>query len=140
MHPEEYLPLTTVGGLVIANDEDILLLRSKEWNDLYHMPYGQVALGEKREEAFFRVVKEATGLDVTYIEYALTVDSIFSEEFWKKSHFVMHEYIAKLSAMQDKTDIILHDEIDDFVWVPPFQAKKLPLTKETKILLNWLLQ
>ena len=140
MHPEEYLPLVTVGGLVVANDGDILLLRSNKWKDHYHAPCGQVALGEKREDAFFREVKEATCLDVINVQYVLTIDSIFSDEFWKKSHFVMHEYTSSLSDLQDKTDVMLNDEINDFVWVPPAQAQKLPLTKETKILLNWLLK
>ncbi len=137
MHPEEYYPQVTVSGLVVANDGDILLIRSKEWNDHYALPDGKVHLGEAREPALCHALKEKCGLEVVSVQYALTIDSIFSDEYYRRSHFVIHEYVCKLSALQTKEDVLLQDDSDDFVWVPPFEAQKLLLTKEAQVFIQW---
>ncbi len=137
MHPEEYVPQVTVAGLVVARDGDILLIRSHDWKDHYTTPVAKVAVGKTREQALVQSMKDSYGIDVEAVQYALTCDSIFSDECEKKSHFVIHVYIAKMNELQTKEDVLLADELDDFVWMPPFEAKELLLTKETKIFIDW---
>jgi ADP-ribose pyrophosphatase YjhB (NUDIX family) len=140
MYPEEYMPVTEVSGLVFAKDGDILLYRSPFFKDHYSLPLGAVHLGEKREQAFARVVQENFGLEIQNIRYAFTVDSIFSDEYLKKSHFVIHEYVAELSEFQDKNSVRLLSDQASYVWVPCMFALDLLLTKESKIMIEWSLR
>jgi ADP-ribose pyrophosphatase YjhB (NUDIX family) len=130
-------PLVTVGGLIVAPDKDILLVRSKKWSDLYSLPGGKVEWGETRQEAFQREVLEETGLQITNIYFALVQDCIFSKEFWEKRHFVMHDFIASLHPQCKKEDVVLNDEAYEFLWTNPKQALSLPLHHECRILIEW---
>lgn len=129
-------PIATVGGLVIAPDGDILLLSSKKWNDCYTPPGGKIELGESREAAFIREVKEETGLDVINIKFITSQDSIFSPDFKESRHFVMNDFIADLAPHHSKEDVVLNDEAEEYLWASPEKAKQLPLNKEFYHLLD----
>lgn len=133
-------PLVTVGGLVVAPDGDILLVRSKKWNDLYTLPGGKVEEGETREEACKREIWEETGLKVTHLRFAIVQDSIFSTEFWEKRHFVMHDFIAHLDHSCVKEDVKLNDEAYTYCWIAPQRAFTLPLHIECRLLIEWYLK
>ena len=130
-------PLITVGGLVIAPDGELLLVRSKKWHDLYSTPGGKVELGETREEAFQREIWEETHLKVLNIRFATIQESIYSEEFWQKSHFVMNDYIADLDPNCRKDQVILNDEAQAYCWVNPREALSYPLHQEARKLVCW---
>ncbi len=130
-------PLSTVGGLIFAADGEILLVRSKKWLGCYSLPGGKIELGETREQAFIREIKEETALTITQVCHAITQDSIFSPEFWKPNHFVMHDFTAKLAKESDKAHVILNEEADAFLWLSPQQALRLRLNRESIALLNW---
>ena len=90
-------PVAVVGGLVIAPDGDILLVKSHKWSDTYCAPGGKVDFGETLLAAFRREVKEETNLDIEKEQIAQVLESISSKEFWKKdAHFVMHDFIGYL--------------------------------------------
>lgn len=133
-------PLTTVGGLIVAPDGDILLVKSWKWLGCYSMPGGKVEKGETREAAFVREVKEETGLEVRDVQFAMAQDSIFSPEFYKPNHFVMNNFVARLAPGYGKKDVILNDEADEYVWVSPSEARNMSLNKEAYILLDWYLE
>lgn len=130
-------PLVTVGGLVIAPDGDLLLVRSKKWLDLYSLPGGKVEWGETREEAFRREVWEETHLKLAHVQFALVQDCVFSPDFWRKSHFVMNDFIADLHPNYRKEDVILNDEAYEYKWVKPEEALTLPLHRECAYLIRW---
>lgn len=132
-------PWVTVGGLVVAPDGDILLVRSKKWRDFYSLPGGKVEWGESREAAFIREIWEETSLKVTNVHFALVQDCIFPPEFWKKRHFVMNDFIADLDPTCSKEQVKLNDEAYIYEWVAPHQALKLPLHRECRILIEWYL-
>jgi ADP-ribose pyrophosphatase YjhB (NUDIX family) len=140
MHPEEYIPITQVSGLLFAKDGDVLLYRSSFLKGHYSLPLGAVHLGETREAAFQRVVHDGFGLEIEHVRYAFTIDSIFSDEYFKKSHFVIHEYVADLTEFQDKNAVRLLSDQDAHLWVPPQFALDLLLTKESKIMIEWYLR
>ncbi len=132
-------PLVTVGGLIVAPDGDILLVRSKKWHDLYSLPGGKVEGGESREEAFKREILEETDLKVRNLRFAIVQDCIFSAEFWRKRHFVMNDFIADLDPSCSKEGVRLNDEAYMYEWVSPQLALKLPLHRECRILIDWYL-
>ena len=57
---QQQYPLVTVGGFIVADDGDILLVRSKKWSNCFTCPGGKVELGETRQEAFIREMREET--------------------------------------------------------------------------------
>lgn len=136
MLTKEY-PLTTVGGLVVADDGTILIVRSKKWSNLYTLPGGKVEIGESREQAFEREIFEETALRIKNIRFAMCQDSIFNNEFHTPNHFVMHDYIADLADGMSKSDVILNDEAQEFLWLTPQEARLKPLNKELYRLLDW---
>lgn len=132
-------PLVTVGGLIVAPDGDIFLVRSKKWHDLYSLPGGKVEWGETREEAFRREVEEETGLAICHIRFAIVQDCIFSPEFWEHRHFVMNDFIADLDPACSKDQVKLNAEAYDYRWINPEKALSLSLHRECRHLIEWYL-
>jgi 8-oxo-dGTP diphosphatase len=130
-------PLATVGGLIVAPDGDILVVKSKKWIDCYALPGGKIELGETREQAFIREIKEETNLSVENVIYVMAQDSIFSPQFWKPNHFIMHDFVAQLASGCTKNDVILNDEADNYLWKGAQELKQMPLNKEAYVLLDW---
>jgi ADP-ribose pyrophosphatase YjhB (NUDIX family) len=134
-------PVVTVGGFIVAQDGDILLVQSHKWSDTYTVPGGKVDHGETLEAAYKREVKEETNLDIHDIKFALIIESISSKEFWKKdAHFIMNDYIGTLTPECTKSDVILNDEAQSYIWCKPQEASKIRLSHETNLLLNWYLK
>ncbi len=133
-------PLATVGGLIIASDGEILLVRSKKWSNLYSLPGGKIELGETCEEAFRREVWEETHLKLVNIRFTIVQDCVFSPEFWQKRHFIMHDFIAELHPNYCKESVILNEEADTYRWIAPEKAETLPLHQECRYLIHWYLE
>lgn len=130
-------PLVTVGGLIVASDGTVLLVRSKKWHDLYALPGGKVERGETRERAFIREVWEETQLKITNVRFAIIQECILSPEYWQEKHFVMNDFIADLDPSYLKEQVQLNDEAYHFVWASPQDALGLPLQCECKKLIQW---
>jgi dihydroneopterin aldolase len=133
-------PLATVGALILSREGEILLVKSEKWRDLYSVPGGKVEYGESMEEAIAREIWEETQLRVTHIRYAMNQESILSDEFWKRAHFIMHDFIVELYPDSDKHDVKLNDEAYEHLWIQPLEALKLPLHSKTRRLIEWFLQ
>ena len=134
-------PLVTVGGVsIVADDGDILLVHSPKWTVGYTIPGGKIELGESREEAARREVLEETGLHVKDIGFALVQDSIYSSEFRNTNHFVMNDFIARLSPQSSKDSVVLNAEGDHYRWIQPEKALELSLNKELYTLIEWYLK
>lgn len=132
-------PLVTVGVLVVADDSEILLVKSPKWNVDYTIPGGKVEMGETREEAAKREVFEETGLKIVDIRFAFVQDSIYSQEFKKPNHFIMNDFVGRLSADCSKDQVVLNEEGDEYLWIKPEKALKLSLNKELYPLIEWYL-
>ena len=126
---EQRYPEPTVGALIFNQEGEIFLMTSPKWQNKYSLPGGHIEIGETIEETVKREVKEETNLDVFDIQLLMVQECIFSEEFYKKKHFIFLDYICKTKD----TDVILDKkEGTEHIWVTIDEAMKLPLNSYTK--------
>lgn len=126
---EKKYPEPTVGVLISNQEGKVFLMTSPKWQGKYSLPGGHIELGETMEDTAKREIKEETGLDIFDIQFLMVQECIFSEEFYKKKHFVFLDYIAKVK----NTNVVLDGrEGTEYVWVTIDDALKLPLNPYTK--------
>jgi nucleoside triphosphatase len=130
-------PEPTVGALIVNKQGKILLTKSHKWFDKYTLPGGHIEVGETMKEAAAREVKEEVGLDVEVAEMLLMQEAIFTEEFWKRKHFIFFDFLCKSNNQQVKLD---GRELQEYVWEYPGAAFRLNLDSFTKKTLERYLQ
>lgn len=126
---EQGYPEVTVGVLVFNQDGKIFLMTSPKWQGKYSIAGGHIEYGERIEETAKREIKEETGLDIFNIQFLMVQECIFSEEFYKKKHFVFLDYIAKT---KDTNVVLDRREGIEYIWATIDEALKLPLNPYTK--------
>ena len=126
-------PIATVGALIFNSHGQVLMLRTHKWSGLWGIPGGKPKFGESSEAALRREVKEETNLDIDRIQFVLVQDCIHSAEFHRDAHFVLLNYTC---VAQDPTEVLLNDEAEEYRWLPPAEARALPLNTPTRILLD----
>ncbi len=107
-------PEPTVSAVIFNPKNEILLCKSAKWNNQYVIPGGHIEKGEKMEDALIREVKEETGLDVYDLQLVGVQESVDSDHFEEKRHFIFLDYTCKT----DQYKVVLNDEADEFAWVP----------------------
>ncbi len=125
-------PIATVGALIHDGAENVLMIRTHKWSDLWGIPGGKIERGESSEAALKREIREETGLEISDIRFVMNQDCIDSTEFIRPEHFILLNYLAKASSH----DVTLNDEAEDFRWVNIDDAFKLELNLATKVLLQ----
>jgi len=107
-------PEISVGGLILNNKGEILLVKSQKWPGInkYTMPGGHIEIGETIEEALKREIKEEVGLEIKPIKFLTFQEAIFSKEFFKPKHFVFLDFLCKPLTSRVKLD---NDELGIFV-------------------------
>jgi nucleoside triphosphatase len=134
--PEQQFPEPTVGGLVLNAKGELFLMRSHKWRDRYVVPGGHIELGESLEEALRREIKEETALDVFDVEFLCFQEFIYDESFWKRRHFIFFDYVCRTAD----TEVRLNHEAQEYVWVEPQEALKLPVDSYTRAAIQRYLQ
>ena len=129
IHP----PLATVGALIYNEADEVLMIRTHKWSNLWGIPGGKIKWGEPSVDALRREIKEETALDVADIEFVLVQDCIHSREFYRDAHFVLLNYTCRCAG---KPVVKLNDEAREFRWVTTEAALKMPLNTPTRILLK----
>ena len=127
MAKQQY-PEPTCGALIFDEEGKILLMKSHKWRNKYVIPGGHVELGEKIETALKREIKEETNLNIYNVRFICFQEFIFAKIFWKKKHFIFFDFACKTNSKKVK----LNPESQDFVWVSPKEALKLPIEPYTK--------
>lgn len=124
-------PEPTVSAVIFNPHGKILLCKSHKWDNKYVIPGGHIELGEKMEEALKREILEETGLNIYDIKLVSLKESIYSDKFHERKHFIFIDYICKT----DSTNVSLNDEAEKYKWVDIEQIEYYDLGGFTKELL-----
>lgn len=124
-------PEPTVGAIIFNPDNKILLCKSHKWDNKYVIPGGHIELGEKMEESLKREILEETGLKIYDIKLISLKESIYSNTFHVKKHFIFIDYICRT----DSYDVILNEEAQEYRWVSLDEIENYELGGFTKELL-----
>ena len=133
---EQVYPITTVGAAIYNSIGAMLFVRSHKWSNKWSVPGGKIDLGETGEEALIREIKEETSLRIFDVKFLTVIDSIYEEEFYKRSHMILLNYSCRTNA----TTVILNEEAQGFCWAKPASAITMDLNRPTKILVDFLIK
>jgi phosphoglycolate phosphatase len=126
-------PIVTVGALVFNDQNEVLMVRTHKWSNLWGIPGGKIKWGEESIAALRREIMEETNLDITDIRFVLAQDCIHSPEFYRDAHFVLLNYTARCVG---EPRVKLNDEAREFKWVAPATALSMPINQPTRVLLE----
>ncbi len=126
-------PISTVGALIYNSLNQVLLVRTDKWSGKWGIPGGKIEYGESSEDALRREIAEETNLEITEIEFAIAQDCINSKEFYRPEHFILINYICRLSS---EPDVTLNEEAQAFCWTSETEALQLNLNRPTRTLLD----
>ncbi len=129
---EAHPPVVTVGALIFNAANEVLMIRTQKWSNLWGIPGGKVKWGETSDAALRREIKEETNLDIAEIRFVLVQDCIHSKEFYRDAHFVLLNYTCRCVG---RPDVRLNDEAREFRWLELAAARELPLNSPTQTLL-----
>ena len=129
------LVIPTVGGFIINGaTAHVLLVRTRKWSGRWGLPGGKIDVGESMEDAWHREAREEVGLELTDTKFLMLQDSIFSEEFIDRRHFLLINYVSR--AM-DPSVLKLNHEIAESAWVLPEDARSFDLNEPTRAALEF---
>jgi len=131
-------PLSTVGGLIFNSKDEVLMIRTHKWSNLWGIPGGKIKYGEASETALRREILEETGLKISKIQFVLVQDCIHSKEFYRDAHFVLLNYTCRCAGKNP--GVKLNEEGREFRWMKLADARKMKLNKPTKILIDAVLK
>ena len=125
-------PLVTVGALIKGPSGRILIVETTKWKGTWGVPGGKVEWGESLEAAVAREFMEEVGLKLNDIRFAMFHEAILDPQFYKESHFIMFNYLAR----SDGEDVVSNEEIVRWEWVTPEVALDYALNSYTQILIK----
>jgi phosphoglycolate phosphatase-like HAD superfamily hydrolase/ADP-ribose pyrophosphatase YjhB (NUDIX family) len=126
------MPIATVGALIFNAADEVLMIRTHKWSDLWGIPGGKIKWSEPSVDALRREIKEETDLEIADIEFVLVQDCIHSKEFYRDAHFILLNYTCRCTG---EPRVTLNDEGREFRWVSLGQALEMPINQPTRILL-----
>ena len=125
-------PEPVVGALIFNKENKIFLMSSPKWQGKYIIPGGHIEIGETKDQALKREVKEETNLDIFDAEFLAIQECVSSDEFYDKNrHMIMIDHTCKT----ENDNVILNKEGSSYVWVTVEEALKMPLEKYTRVLI-----
>jgi 8-oxo-dGTP diphosphatase len=111
----------------IARDGKVLLVRRARApaNGLFSLPGGVVEAGETLHEAVAREVREETSLVIEPVALAGFRETIVRDQDNRvERHFVILPFAARWAA----GEVVLNEELSEWVWVDPSEIAGLPTT------------
>jgi len=126
-------PICTVGAAIFNDLNQVLMIRTQKWSNLWGIPGGKTKYGETSAAALRREIKEETNLEIADIEFVLVQDCIHSREFYREAHFVLLNYSCRVRG---KAEVTLNEEAQEFRWVPIEEAMGMDLNRPTRMLLD----
>lgn len=126
-------PAATVGALIFNARDEVLMVRTHKWSDKWGIPGGKIQGEESALDALRRETREETGLALRDIRFELVQDCIRPPEFYRRAHFLLLNYTARVDGPDTVT---LNDEAQEHQWLPLEQAGELDLNIPTRTLLD----
>lgn len=126
---QEQRVLPTVGGLVINSAGEVLLVRTKKWSGLYGLPGGKIQYGETMTAAYYRELREETGLDLDNARWLMVQDCIEHPQFREPRHFLLINYV---SHVEGRPSLSANYESHEIGWFEPAQALRMGLNGPTR--------
>ena len=126
-------PICTVGAAIFNDLNQVLMIRTHKWSNLWGIPGGKTKYGETSTAALRREIKEETDLEIADIVFVLVQDCIHSREFYREAHFVLLNYSCRVRG---KTEVTLNEEAQEFRWVSMEDAMGMDLNQPTRVLLE----
>lgn len=110
-----------VVAAVIKHDNRVFITRRGygDFVDMWEFPGGKIEVGESREEALIREIKEELELDINVSDFLTTIDYDYPN-----FHLTMHCFICQISGGQLNLNVhndakwITFDELDNQKWIP----------------------
>ena len=126
-------PICTVGAAIFNEADQVLMVRTQKWSNLWGIPGGKTKYGETAAAALCREIKEETNLEIADIEFVIVQDCIHSKEFYREAHFVLLNYSCRVRG---SSDVTLNEEAQEFCWVSVDVALGMNVNQPTRILLE----
>ncbi len=112
--------IEVVAAVIKHNDRIFITRRGYgDFVDMWEFPGGKIEIGESKEEALIREIKEELELDIKVSDFLTTV-----EYDYPSFHLIMHCFICQiyggklnLNAHND-AKWISFDELDNQKWIP----------------------
>lgn len=128
----KHYPEPVVGTFILNAQNQLFLMKSHKWSNLYVVPGGHIEIGETIEEAIVREVKEETNLEVNNPDFICLWEFIQEKEFHEKKHMLFLDYVVHTNGNK----AVLNEEAEEYLWVERQDIFKLPLEKYTKLTLE----
>jgi len=125
--------VATVGGILVSEPGNILLVRTRKWSDKFGLPGGKIDYGETMEAAFRREIVEETGLKLGEIEWLTAQDAINHPQFREPRHFILINYLARVAG---EPTPVSNYESQQIGWYSLPDALNLDLNQPTRAALE----
>jgi len=111
---DKQYPKIVTGIFILNSQNQILLVKSYKWPNIWAVPGGHIEWGESIAHTAVREAKEEVGLDITFEKIISVAEFINDPHFYKQKHFIAIQCLCKTT-----TDTVLkldNDEIQDYQW------------------------
>ena len=121
--------IATVGGIVLNDADELLLVRTRKWSDLYGLPGGKIQYGETMQAAYYRELREETGLQLDNATWLTTQDCIEHPQFREPRHFLLINYLSRVPG---RPALRANYESYEIGWYPAQEAMSMALNDPTR--------
>jgi len=116
MSEEKKYPRVCVGAFIFNDQDELFLMKSPGWQNLFTPPGGKVEFGEAIEEAVKRETKEETNLDLKNLKFLGFEEAHHLEDEYVKAekHLLLMDYRAEVEG---EPKIVLSEEATEYKWL-----------------------
>ena len=133
MAEEKKYPLVAVGAFIFNKNNEILLVKLKQWHNKYACPAGKLEIGESLMAAAEREVKEETNLELKDMKFLGVEDGleVSGRNIRNYQHLVNIAFVAR--ALDESKLKILDQDISGYRWQKPADWLKRDIDDFTHI-------